>query len=114
MIDFACKKIDFSELIRCSLSLSKSDYNLFMFLLENEDSFTVKSLSKSMNLDRTTIQKSVKKLLSSDILVQYQENLSPGGYRFIYKIKDKEVIKKKVLAIINNWTENVNTVIKNW
>jgi predicted transcriptional regulator len=113
MIDFACKRIELEDLIRCSLNLSKSDFKLFNFLLTN-DSFTVKSLSDKLDLDRTTIQKSVKKLLDRGILEQYQENLSPGGYRFIYKIKEKDQIKKKILSIIKNWTENVNKTIENW
>ena len=114
MIDFACKEIDFTDLIRCSLNLSKSDHNLFTFLLDNDDTFTVKSLAKKLNLDRTTIQKSVKKLQQAGILVQFQENLSPGGYRYMYKIKDKQLIKKKILEIVDGWTENVHKVIENW
>ena len=115
MIKFACKPVDKEELIKCSLALSKSDYSLFLFLLENpEAGYTVKSLADSLNLDRTTIQKSVKKLLEKSVIHQYQENLSPGGYRFIYKIKEREAIKKNIYDIINEWNSNVLKIIENW
>lgn len=114
MIDFACKRIDLKDLIKCSLGLSKSDYNLLLFLLKENQKFSVKSLSQKLGIDRTTVQKSVKKLLDREILEQFQENLSPGGYRFIYNVKSKDVIKKRILIIIQKWVEGVNKEIHNW
>ncbi|NCN86639.1 MarR family transcriptional regulator, partial [archaeon] len=40
MIDFACKKFDIEEVIKCSLALSKSDFRILKFLMQNDDSFS--------------------------------------------------------------------------
>ncbi len=101
-------------LVKCSLALSKSDYRILMFFLENDESYTVKDLSEKLGLDRTTIQKSLKNLIRSGVLGQFQENLSPGGYRYIYKINEKEIIKDKIKQIINDWNNNVLKAIENW
>jgi predicted transcriptional regulator len=114
MIDFACRKIRLDELIRCSLALSKADYFLFSFLLESEKVHTVQDLSKKLSLDRTTVQKSIKKLVECGVVDSFQENLSPGGYRYIYRIKDKPMIKKMILAIVTRWNANVTRTIENW
>ena len=114
MINFACRKIKLEELIRCSLGLSRSDYKLFDFLLNKEGNHTIKDLSEELSLDRTTIQKSMKKLLEAQVVKQLQENLSPGGYRFVYKIKDKKAIKNMMFSIIDKWNGNVRNVIKSW
>ena len=36
MIDFACKRFEMSEVIKCSLALSKAEFKLFDFFIKND------------------------------------------------------------------------------
>jgi len=103
MITFACRKIKIEEIIRCALALNKTEYNVFMFLLDKGQSFRAIEIAKNLNVDRTTVQKALKSLLEKNLIRRIQKNLVRGGYVFLYSMKDKEEIKKRVIEIIERW-----------
>jgi len=114
MISFACKDIEFKDLLRCSFELNKTEYNLFIYLLKHTGYSTIETLASSLALDRTTVQKAVKKLVSKQLVTRFQENLGKGGYIFHYKISNKEEIKQTMQKIVENWHENVIAEIQRW
>ena len=93
MISFACQDIEFKDLLRCSFSMNKTEYNIMMFLLKSDEAFTATQIGKTMKLDRTTVQKAIKKLAEKNIVLRLQTNLEKGGYMFIYRIKNKDELK---------------------
>ncbi|MFW6378714.1 MAG: helix-turn-helix domain-containing protein [Nanoarchaeota archaeon] len=111
---FACKNIDFKELIMCSFELNKTEYDLFTFLLSQDDPLCTSTIGEMIGKDRTTIQKAIKKLISKDLVNKHQVNLDSGGYTFVYSIKDKQYIKRTMLDLVNKWHEAVIDQIKSW
>lgn len=107
MITFACKKIKKEEIVRCSFNINKTEYNIFMFLLKLNDKLNVYEIAENMNLDRTTVQKAVKRLFKLNLIKRFQQNLEKGGYLFFYQINNKKEIKDKLINIITEWYENV-------
>lgn len=114
MISFACQDIEFKDLLRCSFEMNKTEYNIMMFLLREEQAYTASKLGKLMKLDRTTVQKSIKRLAEKNIVLRLQTNLEKGGYMFMYRIRDKDEIKDRMLKIVENWHKEVKNQIKNW
>ncbi len=114
MIDFACKKFDLTEIIKCSLGLTKADHKLFNYLLYQDQPLTTNEIAEKTGLDRTTIQKSIKKLVEKNVAVRMQENLSRGGYLFKYHIKEKDILKKNIIAILKNWSQKAEDEVRNW
>lgn len=114
MLKFACKKFNMSEIIQCSLGISKAECRLFEFLLYEEGNFTAQEIAKKMKLDRTTVQKSIKTLVKNDIVVRKQKNLDKGGYIFSYEIKDKNVLRNKIKNIVSEWSTRVLEKIDKW
>jgi predicted transcriptional regulator len=114
MISFACKDIEFKDLIRCSFDLNKTEYNVLMFLLKTNKQYTATRLGELMEIDRTTVQKAIKKLAEKDLVERRQENLDKGGYLFHYAIKNKENIKHRMNSIVEKWHDAVVDEIKHW
>ena len=114
MIDFACKKFDLDEVIKCVLGLTKSEFHLLKFLSEHENKFTTEELSKKLRLDKSTIQRSIKKLHEKELVSRSQINQNVGGYIFLYKIKDKENIRKVVMETLNNWNATFKKNLSKW
>ncbi len=114
MISFACKTINFDDLIRCSFNLNKTEYFLFLFLLTKKEPLSVSSIAEELKKDRTTIQKAMKQLQESNLVIKYQINLEGGGYSFVYKIKNKSQIKEKLISIVTGWTNQVKNYIQDW
>lgn len=113
-MDFACKRIKFEELIKCSFGLNKTDYNLFMFLIKKRNYLTIKEISDLSKLERSTVQKSAKRLAEKNLVEKHQDNLDKGGYIYSYKIRDKEIIKKWIQKILENWSIKVKEEIERW
>ena len=114
MIDFACKTFDLEEVIKCSLGLSKSEFRLLKFFLERNRRFTTGELSTNLGLDKSTIQRGVKKLHEKNLVTRSQINQSNGGYLFLYMIKDKDKIRKVILDTVNGWVEVFHEKLSKW
>ena len=71
MISFACQDIEFKDLLRCSFHMNKTEYNIMIHLLRTDEAYTTTQIGKAMNLDRTTVQKSINtsKLSRRDRLI---------------------------------------------
>ncbi|MCR4327113.1 MAG: MarR family transcriptional regulator [Nanoarchaeota archaeon] len=111
MIDFACKKFNLDEIIKCVLGLTKSEFKLLKFLSQNSGKFTTEELSKKLKLDKSTIQRSIKNLHEKNLVVRSQINQSVGGYLFLYSIKDREIVKKVVSDTVDNWISTLKKKI---
>ena len=114
-ISFACKKIDINDLIKCSFGFSKTEFKVFNFLLgKDKQAFTVIDLADKVSLDRTSVQRALKKLVDKKIVERRAKNLGNGGFFFIYKILHKENIKDKLRANIQSWYKTAENYIIDW
>lgn len=111
VIDFACKQISLEDLIRCSFSLNKTDYFVFNFILNSNSHVTVSVIAAKLNLDRTTVQKSVKVLMNKSLIVRLRQNKLRGGYAFSYAVDELPKIKLRMKKIVRNWYGSVKSEI---
>lgn len=107
MINFSCKRVKKEDLIRCSFGLSKSEYNLLLFLFKHNKGLTATEIGDKLSIDRTTVQKSIKLLLSKTLVIRKQRNLSKGGYTFIYYSENVNEIKHRMINTVAEWYDNV-------
>ncbi|MEA3430904.1 MAG: helix-turn-helix domain-containing protein [Nanoarchaeota archaeon] len=115
MIDFACKRFQLTEVIKCGLGLTKADFKLVYYMLDHADEWlTTDDLSESLELSLSTVQRSVKKLYEKSVVLRSQENLDNGGYIFLYKIKPKPALRDLIMKIVHNWVKTVDTELKKW
>ena len=90
MINFACKKFDFGEVVRCSLGLTKTEFKIMEYLVkDSSEEFTSLEVSKIFKIGLSTSQKAIKKLYSGGLLMRSQRNFGSGGYIFVYSINRK-------------------------
>ncbi|MCD6227579.1 MarR family transcriptional regulator [Candidatus Micrarchaeota archaeon] len=112
MIDFACKRINMADIIRCSFSLTKTEYKIFALFISSKKHVTVQHIANKLHLDRTTVQKSLKRMMTKNLIIRRQKNLNKGGYVYLYSLKDKHKIKKDLSDIVYGWSKNVLMEIK--
>ena len=112
MFTFACKRIRQEDLIRCSFELNRTEYNVMMFLMRQRKPLPAAGIAKGMGLERSTVQKAIKRLLEKEIVRRRQRNLRNGGYVFLYELKGKEEIKNSIKEIVREWYEKVEKEIE--
>lgn len=112
MIDFACKKFDLNEIIKCSLGITKAEKIIMDFFLSNpEKEFNSIVVSEKTSLKLSTVQKSLKKLYEQGIILRSQKNLGNGGYVFVYRTNSKKEIREIIKNIIKKWSQKVEKEI---
>jgi len=115
MIDFACKRIELKEVIKCGLGLSKADIKIMKTMMENNIKwFTSEMLAKKLNLNLSTIQRSLKRMHEKGIIIRRQNNLDRGGYTYMYQIKSKKELIQIINSVVQNWTKNVESELEKW
>ncbi|MDD4497777.1 MAG: helix-turn-helix domain-containing protein [Methanosarcinaceae archaeon] len=115
MIDFACKEFKIEDVIKCALNLTRADLKVMKILLNNRgEGMSTDSLSQTLDLDISTVQRSVKKLYDKEILRRIQQNLDGGGYVFIYRARSNPEIKELIMDIVRTWAEMVGKELEEW
>lgn len=115
MVDFACKRFNVEEIVKCSLGLTRSELTLFLFFLRHSlESYATEQLGKETGLDLSTVQRCVKKLHERGVLSRNQFNLKSGGYKFVYQVKDKKDVRKVISDIVQKWADGAKEEIGKW
>ena len=115
MIDFACKSFDLDEIIKCGFGLTKAEHSLLNAALKlGDEYFTTEELSAKTKLNLSTVQRAVKKMYEQKILERKQNNLDQGGYVYIYKVIDRQQLRKILIDIIRKWERRVEAEVSNW
>jgi predicted transcriptional regulator len=115
MISFACRAIQFQDLLRCSFGLNKTDYAVYMLMLsEKRERMAVSEIADRAGKERTVIQKSMKRLFERNLIKRFQENLESGGYRFYYSPVEKREVKARLMQSVRSWVENVESAVNHW
>lgn len=114
MIDFACKQFNIEEIIKCSLGLTKAEFEIFRFMLDNTQEFSTHEISKKKNLELSTVQRTLKKLVDKEVVTRRQINLEQGGYIYVYSIKNRKVIREKINDLLKDWSNKVEKELNSW
>jgi len=114
MIDFACRRFDLEEVIRCGLGLSKTDYRILKHLVETGETTDSKKIATKLDIDLSTAQRSLKRLRELELLKRQQINLSSGGYNLLYSSIEKKKIRELLESIVDGWTAKVKKELSSW
>ncbi len=115
MIDFACKKFNLDEIVKCGLGLTKAELIIMKYFMKNPRvEFNSNEVSKELKLNLTTIQRAVKKLYGKKIILRHQKNLGSGGYIYTYEASAKKDVRDILKAIIKRWSSKVEDEIDLW
>ena len=99
-----CKLIQTKDVVKCALTLTKKEYEIFTFLVKNrEEWFTTENLRDKLQCNLSTVQRAMKKLYESNMVDRMQNNLDTGGYIYIYKIVHRGRIFEILDKHIDNW-----------
>ncbi len=114
MIDFECKDFDLNSILKCSLGLTRAEFDVMNWFLKNRGSVSAEDLVEKTGLDLVTIQKALKKMNEKSILVRTKKSHSSRGYFYEYKLSSKEQIKKRVVETLENWRSRVVSEVEKW
>ncbi|MHB1493083.1 MAG: hypothetical protein ACYCSG_03110 [Thermoplasmataceae archaeon] len=88
------------DLLTCLFMLGQTDILLFNCMAFNNE-YTLDGLAQLSGKDKTTVFRSLQKMVSIGIVIKNTKTIARGGYYHTYYLSDMENIKKISLERIN-------------
>ena len=115
MLDFACKQFSLKDVIKCALGLTKADQKLLDYFMEHDEEWeTTENLAKTLRVNQSTVQRSVKKLFEKGIIARKQQNLDGVGYIYLYWLHERRIVRKVIMETVESWKGRVEKELKKW
>ncbi len=113
-IDMTCIDLSVSDLLACSLGLSRREVAVLMRLLESRGWLTISEISSLSRRDRSVVQRALASLSAKGVVERDQRNRAGGGYEFLYRAKGKKEIKRSILAKSRSFCSMVEGKLRRW
>ena len=83
-----------ADLVKCVFNLSITDMNILRLFSET-DGMTIKDITKEIKKDRSTVHRSLEKLISCKLCYKERKSGKNRGFvDYYYKIPNQEIYKK--------------------
>ena len=90
------------EMLAHLYGISETDAQAYFHILE-ENIMTLKELTEKLGKDRTTAQKTIKKLVENGLVHRRKINLTKGGIKYSYEAVPFSLVKEKMIEKVNAW-----------
>ncbi|MGC8571472.1 helix-turn-helix domain-containing protein [Caldivirga sp.] len=108
------KNIDLKYILRCILKLSITDVTVYHTLLSNggNDPLTVSEISAVVKKSRSTVEKSLMKLIQLGLVARRAVLTRRGGYTYVYYALPIDHVKQRLLQLVNSYYEIAKDLIE--
>jgi predicted transcriptional regulator len=93
-------------MLRNVMNLSETELEVYQRLLSSEGQ-RVSDMARVMGKDRSSIQRSLKNLMTAGLTRRETETIENGGYYYSYEAVPPAQVKKELERCIEDWHESV-------
>ena len=97
---------DCKDLLKCAYSLTSAETELMGILLRDGES-KVDDLASIVNKDKSTVYRSLQRLVSCRLVMKEKHLLKKGGYYYMYRPMQPDAIKKQLRECANQWHDRM-------
>ena len=105
--------MDCKEVMSCVFDVSMKEIELYKFLV-GKDEMKVEEIAKALSKDRSTIQRSLKKLMECMLVERKKKIIGKGGYYYTYKAIPPSEAKSFVKVCLEEWYKKMAVAIENF
>ena len=99
-------------LLECFHGLKDLDQRCFRVLIDADTPLTVDDIADSVARERSTVYRSVQRLLEADIIEKEQINYDEGGYYHVYKPVAPAAIRDDMQRLLNDWYAEMGQLLQ--
>ncbi len=92
--------------LKCALDISCLDFEIYLTLLKRNPA-TIEEISEIVGKDKSTVYKSLQRLLEKGLIERDYRILRGGGYRYLYRPLPFQEFKKLMVRSLENWAKNL-------
>ena len=102
-----------SDFLCCAFGLKDREIDAYFALLAGP--LRISEMQKRIGGDRTTVQRVLKRLLEKGLAERETQQISRGGYYYVYKAISKEEVRLKVVKQLEIWyTATRRFLLEGW
>lgn len=99
------------EIVKKILDLKETDLLVYRELLRIGRA-RVKDIADSINRDRTTVQRSLNRLVRAGLCSKEKRILKSGGYFYVYYTSDPKKIRSLLEECLDRWYHKIKEKLK--
>jgi predicted transcriptional regulator len=99
-----------TDLLRCMYNLSDLDLEVLRLLLD-EGASKAEVLADRLDRDRSTVYRSLQKMVSCQVVTKETRSLERGGYYHVYASVPRDLLKERLSHCIQEWHERVTSLL---
>jgi len=101
------------DMIQCIFNLNNLDLKVYHIIKEKKEQ-KISNIAQILKKDRSTIQRSIKRLISCGLFKKKINKLSKGGYFYTYQLNEDKIIKQKIEKCIDKWYIKMKKLLKEY
>ena len=105
-------KVECSDIFHFLLDLNELDMEVYRYL--SADTKRADELAEKIGKDRSTIHRSLQKLISCGLCRRKRHLLKGGGHYYVYTVVPPDVVKETIKSCINTWYDKMNNALKHF
>ena len=94
------------DVLRCIFDLGEKEISIYRKLLRSGPS-RIESLQSSVSRDKSTVYRSLQRLVDVGLVEKQVRNLKRGGQFHEYTAVPPEEIRERVNACLDDWVDNL-------
>ncbi|MFB6086285.1 MAG: helix-turn-helix domain-containing protein [Halodesulfurarchaeum sp.] len=105
------RDLECEGLLECLYDLNDLDRQCFRVLADAGEPMTVDDLASDVDRERSTVYRSVQRLLQFGLVQKNQVNYDRGGYYHVYGITDPDEIADEMQTKLNDWYAQIGYLV---
>ncbi|GAA0532149.1 helix-turn-helix domain-containing protein [Halorubrum ejinorense] len=101
--DQLTRDMDCEALLGCFYGHTGLDESCFRALGSSNRPLTVDDVAAAVGHDRSTVYRSVQRLLATGVVEKEQVNYDDGGYCHVYSVVDSGAVSRDMYRTLNDW-----------
>ena len=98
-------------LLECFHGLKQLDKMCFQVLVESDEPLTIDEISEHVDRERSTVYRSIQRLMQSGFVQKEQINYDEGGYYHVFYPTDADEIADEMQRTLNDWYAKMGQLI---
>jgi predicted transcriptional regulator len=98
------------DLVQCAFNLAEFEIEVY-YQLSQTGPLRADELAAKMGKDRSTVYRSLQKLMTCGMVYRETKSIERGGYFHLYKAIGKELLKERLERCVNDWYSHMQEVL---
>jgi predicted transcriptional regulator len=102
-----------TDLLRCMYNLTDMDMEVLRLLLKDGPA-RAEDLADRLGRDRSTVYRSLQKMVSCQVVSKETRSLERGGYYHVYTSAPRDLLKERLSHCLEEWHGRVTNLLRNF